>query len=134
MEPSTITANSYAFLNGEEGLHETDQNLFDQYTKEGKTCILVDNLFEDPARMKLAIGSECWVVSSTGLHYKELQDLFDHFKTLNYLPTDVIILLDEEPFVSFAFKFAKKIRFHGLQLAGGWRDEKSWTYRLDYIK
>lgn len=133
MIKTEISANCFAFLNGEYGLHDTDQNLFDKFTSEGKKCIVVDGLFTFPDRMKLAVGAQCWVVSSTGFRPEKLIELFDYFESLNYLPKDVIILLNEEPFVTLAFKYASKIKFHGLML-GGWNDKDSWTYHLDYIK
>lgn len=131
-DQSTIVANKYAFLNGTEGLHETDQELFDEWTKEGKECIVVDRLFDFPERLKLAVGCECWVMYTTGLNPTGLMELFEKFKKLKFIPNDVVFLLSsEDEFIGMAREFEGKIRFHGS--FPGFGDSSTTTYLIPYL-
>jgi len=131
IENSIISANKYAFLNGTEGLHDSDKELFDQWTVEGKNCIIVDNLFEQPSKIEEAVGCECWVLYTTGMKYELILKLFERFKSLNYLPTDIVLLLEHEVWIDMAKEYEGRIRFHGHFL--GWGNKPATTYIIPYL-
>jgi len=81
-----------AFLNGEEGLHDIDQDVHDSFVKEGHVVAVLDNLFENPKPLKNLRHYSNLVLFTTGLHPEKLQSLIVLFEKSGYVPKNVIFL------------------------------------------
>jgi len=116
-----------AFLNGEEGLESCDERYFAHLKSIGKECLLIDNLFANPGRLKEIADCDALVLHTTGFNSERLRGLFDLFRSLNYAPTHAIFSLSEDPFLSLCFELKGKTKFYRLDMID------NEPYELEYL-
>lgn len=83
-----------AFLNGEPGLHDPDQKLYDAFTKAGLEAVIVDDLWVDPTPLKDLWKYENLVLFTTGLLPENFRPLLKIFNGSGYVPKRVIFLTE----------------------------------------
>lgn len=81
-----------AFLNGEDGLHDLDQDVHDKFIEEGHVVKILDNLFENPKPLKNLRHYSNLVLFTTGLRPEKVQPLVELFEKSGYVPNNVIFL------------------------------------------
>ena len=79
-----------AFLNGQKGLHEYEDKLSKLFITLNKEILILDNLFEDPKKIKQIITCDNLCLSTTGTYADKLKPLIDSFGKLNYAPKAII--------------------------------------------
>lgn len=81
-----------AFLNGQAGLHEQEEKLFNHYNKSGKDVLVLDNLFQAPDKLSLVVKCDNLVLSTTGMYAEKLAPLMEAFEKMNYAPKVVVFM------------------------------------------
>lgn len=81
-----------AFLNGEEGLHDIDQDIHDKFIEEGHVVKVLDNLFENPKPLKNLRHYSNIVLYTTGLRPEKIAPLELLFENSGYVPKNVIFI------------------------------------------
>lgn len=91
METTTINIleGTIAFLNGDPGLHYQQENYVKFLTKAGKNVVVLDDLYNQPEKLNKVRDCETLYLQTTGFR-SELKDLVNIFKSLNYVPKNVI--------------------------------------------
>ena len=99
-----------AFLNGQEGLHDLDEQLKSALQHLGKPTLVLDNLFEQSEKLLSVTQCKNLAFSTTGMYVDKLKILADVFKQLQYVPETVFFLTEETAltFSSLAGEFKKK--------------------------
>lgn len=94
----TITINDFtgitAFLNGEKGLHDLDQDVHDKFIEEGHVVKILDDLFENPKPLENLRHYSNLVIFTTGLRNEKLTPLVLLFEKSGYVPKNVIFLTE----------------------------------------
>ena len=83
------------FLNGQQGLHGMEETILKALLKEGKEVSVIDNLFEEPEKLKSVVQCDNIVFSTTGFYADDLKKLIDVFRQLEYVPKVVIFATDK---------------------------------------
>lgn len=81
-----------AFLNGTEGLHSIDQNVYDKFIEHGHVVKILDNLFNEPEKLINIRVFENLVLYTTGLHPDKLIVLEKMFENYGGVPKNVIFV------------------------------------------
>lgn len=94
----------YAILNGQEGLHTIEEELFGFLIDNHCTANIIDNLFEQPEKIAALkfLNPKTIVLSTTGLHHEKLQFCYELFKELEWLPDNVVFTGGEDNFLGMA--------------------------------
>lgn len=90
------------FLNGDEGLSDLEQDVYDSWFKVGCKIEIIDRLYEPGGVLGLdeAIEFKHWVIFSTGLRRLQNEKLVEKFQKLKYVP-ETVIFLSEDSIMTF---------------------------------
>lgn len=102
-----------AFLNGEAGLHDMDEELLHSFTEHGLPTLVLDNLFERKSRLNQLTECKNVVLFTTGIRPEELRPLVHTFAALDYTP-DNVIFLSEGTALAF-IGIARELKKRGTQ-------------------
>lgn len=104
-----ILQGTTAFLNGQSGLHDTEERFSKFLIKNNKSIVIIDNLFENAARLSEVAACDNLVLSTTGMFAEQLAPLIDAFEKLQYSPKTVIFIGENTAltFVSIARELKK---------------------------
>jgi hypothetical protein len=90
----TLTGKT-AFLNGQKGLHDLESRFCKSFENNGKEVLVLDNLFEQPEKLKSLLDCDNLVLSTTGMYLEDVNKLVDAFKQLNYVPKVVVFVTEQ---------------------------------------
>lgn len=94
-----------AFLNGQEGMHETESALFKRLASFNfQNIYCIDDLFNHPERLKVLplLNIETIVLGTTGTYRDKLDMVFDAFEKLNWKPKNALITMGDGAFEPYA--------------------------------
>lgn len=100
-----------AFLNGQEGLHEFEEDLMKDLQKHNKPTLVLDNLFENPERLKEITKCDNLAFSTTGLQADKLEKLIEAFEKMKYVPK--VVIFGGERSVMVFLGLARELKKHG---------------------
>jgi len=81
-----------AILNGGEGLHTIEEYVWKSLFNNKKEIVVIDDLYNQPEKIKLVIDCDNIILSTTGEYADDLKKVTDAFEKLNYAPKIVIFI------------------------------------------
>lgn len=79
-----------AFLNGQEGLHDREEEFSEALIEYKKEVLVLDDLFTKPQRIADVVKCDNLVLSTTGMYAGKLNRLVKAFEKLDYIPQVII--------------------------------------------
>jgi hypothetical protein len=89
-----------AFLNGQKGLHDLEEELCSALKRANKPFLVLDNLFEQSEKLLQVTKCDNLAFSTTGLYAEQLKTLVDVFEKLQYVPKNVFFLTENPLFLN----------------------------------
>lgn len=92
-----------AFLNGQSGLHESENAFYKYIVGRHDYPIVLDDLFNDPKKIKAIkyLNPQTIVIGTTGTYRAKIDLVVNEFKKLKWLPKKAIFTMGEEYFYDF---------------------------------
>lgn len=89
-------------LNGQSGLHDTERAFYNKCVKDSVDITIIDNVFEDQEKIKAIkyLKPKTIMVGTTGTYAEELSESKEMFKSMGYIPENVIFTMGEDYFHS----------------------------------
>jgi hypothetical protein len=86
-----------AFLEGHKGLPRDLEEFYNYLISINKPVILIENLYDDPAKITQIQSCQNLCFYTTGMFLRELNELVMQFDRLNYVPVNVFFADDRNP-------------------------------------
>lgn len=90
----------FCFINGQVGLHETEEAIYKYLVARQCYPLVLDGLFDNPGRIKAIkyFNPKTVILGSTGTYKAKMDKVLWEFKKLNWLPQNAIFTMGEHYF------------------------------------
>ena len=121
------------FLEGEKGTEFQED--FDSLVGRGFDVSILDSLYYEPDKLKQIkeLNPDCLFIGTTGVRTKEIEQLVSIFKSLKYVPKNV--MFDGEHSAMFYLWLARELKQHGTKFyfSPSPYDKEDKIYEIEWI-